>query len=98
MALVAELGPGDGDDVGGPALAVRGPSVVAEGMGPQAGVIMSLEDQVDVMLVEDGDQEGAGGGALAVWVRRVDGVLEDDEFPGGVGPPERRVEPLGLLA
>ena len=57
-------------------------------------MIVSLEDEVDMMPVDHRDPGRGEGRVLAGDVRGVDRVMEGDELPGGPGPGQGRVEPI----
>ena len=68
----------------------------AQGVRPQIGVIVSLQDEVDVVLVEDRNPVLAQGRRVAPGMRRIDRVVKHHESSRGLAVSKRRVEPLCL--
>ncbi len=82
VALIDELVAGDRDQIDRPLAGVLDSMIRAEWVCPQVGVVVALEDEIDVVLVKDGNPVLTHGRRIAPGMRGIDRVVEDHELPG----------------
>src|SRR5262249_34570762 len=70
----------------------------AEGVGPLIGMVVSLQDKIDVVLIENWYPLLAQGGRIAPRMGGVHRVVEDHKLPGSLGLLEGGVEPIRLAS